>query len=60
MDLIRVVYAINIWTESRMVLRGLKKGILRLILNYRINALKYIFKLTPAREKHKVFKIITS
>ena len=30
------------------------------ILNYRINALKYIFKLTPAREKHKVFKIITS
>ena len=60
MDLIRVVYAINIWTESRMVLQGLKKGILRLILSYRINALKYIFKLTPTREKHKVFKIITS
>ena len=26
-------------------------------LNYRINALKYIFKLTLTKEKHKKFKI---
>ena len=60
MDQIRILYAINTWTESRIVLQGLKKGTLRLILNYRINALKYIFKLTPTKEKHKVFKINTS
>ena len=60
MDLIRILYAINTWTESRIALQGLKKGTLRLILNYRINALKYIFKLTPTKENYKVFKINTS